>query len=127
MAWFPPVELVGFVGPNERYPAMDFDPEEAGRVSPIRHVDTGDAPVLLLHGSEDTVVTIRASEAMKEAYDEAGLEADYHRFEGAGHMFEGEDARRSSELAKAWFDRWLLESEPVADEPAGDSKEESDS
>ncbi|MAC19790.1 MAG: peptidase S9 [Phycisphaerae bacterium] len=109
VAWFPPVELVSFVGPNERYPAMDFDPELAARVSPIRHVDAQDAPVLLLHGTEDDVVIPRASEAMKEAYDEAGLEAELHIFEGAGHGFEGEDARRSSELAKAWFDRWLAE------------------
>ena len=127
VAWFPPVELVGFVGPNERFPAMDFDPEEAERVSPIRHVDAGDAPVMLLHGTEDTGVTIRASEAMKEAYDEAGLEAEYHRFEGAGHMFEGEDARRSSELAKAWFDRWLLIEDPVEDGRSGDSDRDEDS
>ncbi|MCP4837410.1 MAG: alpha/beta hydrolase [Phycisphaera sp.] len=108
VAWFPPVELVSFVGPNERYPAMDFDPELAERVSPIRHVDAQDAPVLLLHGTEDSVVIPRASEAMKEAYDEAGLESELHIFEGAGHGFEGEDAARSSRLAKAWFDRWLL-------------------
>jgi dipeptidyl aminopeptidase/acylaminoacyl peptidase len=54
------------------------------------------------------VVIIESSEAMKAAYDAAGLEAEYHRFEGAGHGFEGEDAARSSDLAKAWFDRWLL-------------------
>ena len=108
VAWFPPVELVGFVGPNERYPAMDFDPKDAARVSPIRHVDQNDAPVLLMHGTEDDVVRIRASEAMHETYVEAGLESEYHRFEGAGHGFEGEDAARSSTLAKAWFDRWLL-------------------
>jgi len=108
VAWFPPVELVGFVGPNERYPAMDFDPKDASRVSPIRHVDQNDAPVLLMHGTEDDVVTIRGSEAMHETYVEAGLESEYHRFEGAGHGFEGEDAARSSALAKAWFDRWLL-------------------
>ena len=46
---------------------------------------------------------------MKAAYDKAGLDAEYHRFEGAGHGFQGEDAARSSDLAKAWFDRWLLE------------------
>ena len=109
VAWFPPVDLVPFVGPNERYPAMDFDESLAERISPLRHVDEGDAPSLFLHGSEDTVVTVRASEAMKEAYDEAGLDAEYHRFEGAGHGFEGEDAARSSDLAKAWFDRWLLD------------------
>lgn len=117
VAWFPPVELVSFVGPNERYPAMDFDPKLAERVSPIRHVDAQDAPVLLLHGTEDEVVIPRASEAMKDAYDEAGLEAELHIFDGAGHGFEGEDARRSSELAKAWFDRWLVE----ADAPERDA------
>ncbi|MAD78696.1 MAG: hypothetical protein CMJ51_04910 [Planctomycetaceae bacterium] len=119
VAWFPPVELVSFVGPNERYPAMDFDPELAERVSPIRHVDAQDAPVLLLHGTEDSVVIPRASEAMKEAYDEAGLESELHIFEGAGHGFEGDDARRSSELAKAWFDRWLRDAEDAQD--AGDA------
>ncbi len=108
VAWFPPVDLVPFVGPNERYPAMDFDVKEAERISPYRHIDEGDAPILLLHGSEDSVVIIESSEAMKAAYDAAGLEAEYHRFEGAGHGFEGEDAARSSDLAKAWFDRWLL-------------------
>ena len=109
VAWFPPVDLVPFVGPNDRFPAMDFDPEEAERVSPLRHVDNHDAPVLLMHGSEDTVVMVESSEAMKAAYDAAGLEAEYHRFEGAGHMFRGRDAARSSRLAKAWFDRWLLD------------------
>ena len=63
----------------------------------------------------------------REAYDEAGLQAEYHRFEGAGHMFEGEDARRSSELAKAWFDRWLLIEDPVEDGRSGDSDRDEDS
>ena len=61
-----------------------------------------------MHGTVDRIVPILASEAMKAAYDEADLDADYHVFEGAGHGFQGDDARRSSQLAKAWFDRWLL-------------------
>ena len=119
VAWFPPVDLVPFVGPNERFPAMDFDPKEAERVSPLRHVDDHDAPVLLMHGSEDSVVMVESSEAMKAAYDKAGLEADYHLFEGAGHGFQGRDAARSSDLAKAWFDRWLIVEESSADAESG--------
>ena len=116
VAWFPPVELGEIVGPSDAFPALDFDPARVDEVSPLRHVDDGDAPVLLMHGTVDRIVPILASEAMKAAYDEAGLDADYHVFEGAGHGFQGDDARRSSQLAKAWFDRWLL---TAADENAG--------
>lgn len=108
VAWFPPVELQGMVGPSDSFPALDFDPALVGEVSPIRHVDDGDAPVLLMHGDRDRLVPIFASEAMKAACDEAGVPAEYERFDGQGHGFEGEAARRSSALAKAWFDRWLL-------------------
>jgi acetyl esterase/lipase len=108
VAWFPPVELGEIVGPSDAFPALDFDPARVDEVSPLRHVDDGDAPVLLMHGTVDRIVPILASEAMKAAYDKAGLDADYHVFEGAGHGFQGDDARRSSQLAKAWFDRWLL-------------------
>jgi acetyl esterase/lipase len=110
VAWFPPVELSDSVGPNTAFPALDFDPDKVEEVSPLRHVDDGDAPALLMHGTRDRLVPIAASEAMKAAYDEAGIDAEYHVFEGAGHGFQGDDARRSSELAKAWFDRWLLPS-----------------
>ena len=120
VAWFPPVELGGLVGPSDAFPALDFDPALAERVSPLRHVDDGDAPVLLMHGTRDRLVPIAASEAMKAAYDDAGLDAEYHVFEGAGHGFQGEDARRSSELAKAWFDRWLLADADGDDVPDAD-------
>ena len=108
VAWFPPVELGEIVGPSDAFPALDFDPALAGGVSPLRRVDGGDAPVLLMHGDRDRLVPIAASEAMKAAYDEADLPAAYERFDGQGHGFQGEAASRSSALAKAWFDRWLL-------------------
>lgn len=108
VAWFPPVELGEIVGPSTAFPALDFDPALAGAMSPLRHVDDGDAPVLLLHGDRDRLVPIKASEAMQAAYDDAGIPVEYHRFDGEGHGFKGDAATRSSALAKAWFDRWLL-------------------
>ena len=117
VAWFPPVELGEIVGPSDAFPALDFDPERAGEVSPIRHLDDGDAAILLMHGDQDRLVPILASEAMKAACDEAGVPAEYHRFDGQGHGFEGEAAAQSSDLAKAWFDRWLLEKPDDAESP----------
>lgn len=120
VAWFPPVELGEIVGPSDAFPALDFDPERAGEVSPIRHLDDGDAPILLMHGDQDRLVPILASEAMKAACDEAGVPAEYHRFDGQGHGFEGEAAAQSSDLAKAWFDRWLLEQPDAAEDSKAD-------
>ena len=87
----------------------------------VRHVDAGDAPVLLLHGTEDTVVTIRASEAMKEAYDEASLEAEYHRFEGGPHV--RRRGRPAILRARQGVVRSLVAGERARrGRPAGDSK-----
>ena len=108
VAWFPPVDLTEIVGPSNSFPALDFDPELAAGISPIRRVDRNDAPILLLHGSEDNLVPVRASTEMKRVYDENDLVAEYELFEGSGHGFRGGAARRSSTMAKEWFDRWLL-------------------
>ena len=35
VAYFPPVDLTGLAGPNDRFPALDFDPALAKSVSPI--------------------------------------------------------------------------------------------
>ncbi len=122
VAWFPPVDLTRIVGPSNRYPALDFEPERAVEFSPIRRVDENDAPILLMHGSEDDIVPVLASTEMKRVYDENDLVAEFELFEGEGHGFDGDAAIRSSNQAKAWFDRWLL-----ADTPEGGSAETVDS
>ncbi len=115
VAWFPPVDLTKIVGPSNSFPALDFDPKMAESLSPILRVDENDAPILLLHGTEDDLVPVLASSEMKRVYDENGLVAEFELFEGAGHGFEGEHARRSSAMAKAWFDRWLVPETPILD------------
>ena len=88
-------------------------------VGRIHYLDEGvGRPILLMHGSEDDVVPVLASTEMKRVYDENDLVAEFELFEGEGHGFDGEAAIRSSDKAKAWFDRWLL-----ADTPHGRSAE----
>lgn len=108
VAWYPPVDMVRIVGPSDSFPALDFDPELAHEVSPIRHVDAGDAPVLIQHGTADQLVPLLGSRMMLNALEKADVPVELEIYEDAGHGFVGDDATRSSARAKAWFDRWLL-------------------
>ncbi|MDG2022281.1 MAG: alpha/beta hydrolase [Phycisphaerales bacterium] len=110
VVWYPPVDMVRIVGPSDSFPALDFDPELADEVSPLRHVDAGDAPVLIQHGTDDQLVPLIGSRMMLAALEKAGVPAELEIYQDAGHGFDGEDATRSSDLARAWFDRWLLPS-----------------
>ena len=108
VAWYPPVDMVRIVGPSDSFPALDFDPELAHEVSLIRHVDAGDAPVLIQHGTADQLVPLLGSRMMLNALEKADVPVELEIYEDAGHGFVGDDATRSSARAKAWFDRWLL-------------------
>jgi acetyl esterase/lipase len=109
VAYFPPVDVRQWVGPNERFPALDFDPELAIGSSPILFVSDDDPPTLLLHGDEDDLVPLIHSERMHAALEEAGVVNDFVIFPGAGHGFRGEDARRGVALSVEWFERHLVE------------------
>lgn len=109
VASFPPVDLRGFVGPSDSFPALDFDPDRAPAVSPVLHASDDDAPTLLLHGDRDRMVRLRESEQMKAALEEVEVEVELIVFEGAGHGFRGEQARRATEATVAWFRRHLSE------------------
>lgn len=60
------------------------DPDVIGR-SPARHADKIRAPVLLLHGSDDTVVPIAQSELMAKRLTEAGKPHKLLRLQGEDH------------------------------------------
>ena len=100
IAYFPPVDLEGIVGPSERFPALEFDPALTQDVSPINFVDADDPPVLLLHGTEDQLVTLSHSSRMQDALANAGVESTLSIFEGAGHGFRSEEhqARAQAEI-----------------------------
>lgn len=87
IAYFPPVDLENSAGPNERFPALDFDPTLATSVSPINFADAEDPPILFLHGTEDQLVPLHNSTRMHEALTNVGVESKLSVFEGEAHGF----------------------------------------
>jgi acetyl esterase/lipase len=109
VAFFPPVDLRQWVGPSDRFPALDFDADLAEDASPILFVSKDDPPTLLLHGDADDLVPIGHSERLDAALDQAGVVNDFVVFPGAGHGFQDADAERSLALMADWFQRHLVD------------------
>lgn len=53
--------------------------------SPITHVTADDAPMLLMHGDQDTVVRIEQSEQMEQVLKKAGVAVTFIRVPGGNH------------------------------------------
>ena len=107
VAYFPPVDLREWVGPSDRFPALDFDAGLAGSVSPILYVSSDDPPTLLVHGDSDTLVPISNSELIYAALEEHNVKTKFITIEGAGHGFSGDDAKRASDALVSWFEKHL--------------------
>ncbi len=107
VAYFPPVDLRGMTGPNDRFPALDFDASLAASISPILHVSSDDPPILLVHGDADTLVPVNNSERIHAALNKEKVETKMIIIEGAGHGFRGEAAAEASEALAAWFEKHL--------------------
>jgi acetyl esterase/lipase len=61
--------------------------------SPLTHVSSSAAPMLLLHGDADQTVPFRQSELMEAAMKKAGAEVKLIRLAGGSHGFAGESAK----------------------------------
>jgi len=109
VAYFPPIDLREIIGPNERFPALDFDAADAAYVSPILHVTPDDPPTLLVHGDKDDLVPIITSETIHAAFNENKVESDFITISGAGHGFGGADAEMAMRAVIGWFDEHLAE------------------
>ncbi|HET9947903.1 MAG TPA: alpha/beta hydrolase [Longimicrobiales bacterium] len=108
VAYYPPVDLRQIVGPSERFPALDFDPELAPSISPILYASPDDPPTLLIHGDADRLVNIRNSEIMYAALREAAVETEFVTIPGGDHGFSRPaDRARAQELMAEWFDRHI--------------------
>lgn len=96
---------VSYFGPTDLRPEAPFDavaerivnrflgasrrrePELAALASPITHVDSTDAPIMLVHGVEDDVVPIAQSRRMRATLARAGVPTQLVEVEGRGHGF----------------------------------------
>jgi dipeptidyl aminopeptidase/acylaminoacyl peptidase len=61
--------------------------------SPAAHVDKVRAPVLLIHGRDDTVVPIMQSQLMQRALEGAGKSVQFVELEGEDHWLSGGKTR----------------------------------
>jgi dipeptidyl aminopeptidase/acylaminoacyl peptidase len=77
--------------------------------SPGLHADQADAPVLLIHGKDDTVVPIAQSEEMVRRLDKAGKAGTLVTLEGEDHWLSREATRAAMLKASVTF---VLEHNP---------------
>jgi acetyl esterase/lipase len=108
VAYFPPVDLREITGPNDRFPALDFEQSKAAAISPILHADPSDPPTLLIHGDADTLVDISNSIDMQAEFEKHHITSEFITISGAGHRFRGDDATRAAALRLDWFKKYLL-------------------
>lgn len=108
VAYFPPVDLREITGPNDRFPALDFEQSKAAAISPILHADPSDPPTLLIHGDADTLVDISNSIDMQAEFEKHHITSEFITISGAGHGFRGDDATQAAALRLDWFKKYLL-------------------
>jgi acetyl esterase/lipase len=79
--------------------------------SPLHHAGAATAPVLLIHGTGDTVVSYRESERLHAALQAAGRSSELLILDGAPHAFQvewrGDTNRRANAAMDAFLDRLL--------------------
>jgi dipeptidyl aminopeptidase/acylaminoacyl peptidase len=63
--------------------------EKALRASPIMYVSKDDPPFLIMHGDRDPMMPLAQSEILRDALNQAGVEATLRVVRGAGHGFDG--------------------------------------
>ncbi len=94
---------------------VGLDAELARLISPVTHVSAASAPMLLLHGTADTLVPMAQSELLLEKYRAAGVKAELVKIEGGVHAFwNGTHFEKTIALAVPFFRAVLA--------PASDAK-----
>lgn len=60
-------------------------PELAKLASPVHHVDSGDPPLMLIHGDQDPQMPINQSHEIEGAYRRAPAKVEFHVVHGGAH------------------------------------------
>jgi dipeptidyl aminopeptidase/acylaminoacyl peptidase len=110
------------VGPSDRFPALDFDPELGDEISPLLFVSADDPPTLLIHGDQDTLVPLTHSQRILAAFQREGVTSELIVIPGAGHGFRGGDEARATEALVSWFERHLLPRADAATSQTSDDR-----
>lgn len=81
----------------------DRDREKLQAKSPVNYPEAFQAPVLLIHGRDDSVVDFRHSKEMEEALRKAGKDVELKIIKGDGHSLVDSEARLDALKAIAAF------------------------
>jgi dipeptidyl aminopeptidase/acylaminoacyl peptidase len=91
--------------------ATDAEFEEMLRLaSPMTYVESLRAPVLLIHGADDTSASVEESRRLERALKARGREVELIVVPGAGHVFnfrQPEEARRTWDATLNWLRKHL--------------------
>ena len=82
--------------------ASDDDPK-LSEISPQSHAASADAPILLIHGSDDTVVPIEQSEDMADALKAAGKPVTFIKLKSEDHWLSRSETREQMLTATVDF------------------------
>ncbi len=83
------------------------DPEWVHLASPVHHAAHATAPVLLVHGTRDALVSHRESERMHRALEAAGRSSELLLLDGAPHAFQLEWRGPANLRANAAMDAFV--------------------
>jgi acetyl esterase/lipase len=121
--------LMGFayqdpsLGPAGMVRPDDVEIKQYRDASPLAHVSSDDAPMLLFHGDEDVIVPITQSEIIETALKQAGVKVRLIKVPGGRHgpsfQLPAGDPRLPDHRGEAvrWFDAQLKPRHPVAPKP----------
>lgn len=85
-------------------------PSVAASASPITHVDAGDPPFLLIHGTSDALVPINQSRNMRVAMQNVGAKATLIEIRGLTHSWLGLTSSQRDDVrctSVAFLETWL--------------------
>ena len=94
---------------NERtLGTLKDDKERLQATSPVNLADNFKAPVLLIHGKDDTVVKIRQSRKMEKALKKAGKSVEFVQLKGEDHWLSlGETRIATLQAMSSFVDRHI--------------------
>jgi acetyl esterase/lipase len=89
-------------------PPLAFDANKEAAVSPILHLSSDDAPMLMIHGDKDELVPIAHAQNLIAALkDHPGVTAELVTIEGAAHAFNAKHNETVIPAMVNWFEKHL--------------------
>lgn len=76
----------------------------AESASPMTYVAAGNPPILIMHGSADTIIPVSQSQEFDAALKKAGVDVTYIELPGIGHGFQD---KNSLNTVRTFFDKHL--------------------